>query len=130
MERTERAQAQDVAARQAVAIRLTTARHKNGISQRAVAAAMGTSQSAVSELEQGTTPDPRISTLQRWARAVGGRLVITVETDEEPIQSPEERMTAAILTLTDAITSLNETMSRQPTASGEAEAASEPACRQ
>lgn len=42
-----------------------------------VAAAMGTTQSAVSDIENGRV-DPRLSTLQRYARAVGGRLEIAL----------------------------------------------------
>jgi transcriptional regulator with XRE-family HTH domain len=45
-------------------------RGEQGISQAEVASAMGTTQSAVSDLERGAT-DPRLSTLQRYARAVG-----------------------------------------------------------
>ena len=44
-----------------------------GLSQRQVAAIMRTTQSAVSELEGGLN-DPRISTLRRYAAAVGQRL--------------------------------------------------------
>ncbi|WP_372495106.1 helix-turn-helix domain-containing protein [Micromonospora phytophila] len=43
------------------------------ISQRKVAQRMGTTQSAVSDLEKGLT-DPRLSTLQRYARALRCRL--------------------------------------------------------
>lgn len=49
-------------------------------SQTAVAKAMGTTQSAVSDLEGGAT-DPRLSTLQRYARAIGCRLYLDVITD-------------------------------------------------
>lgn len=45
-----------------------------GLSQPEVADAMGTKQSAVSRLESGLQ-DARYSTLQRYARAVGGRFV-------------------------------------------------------
>lgn len=43
------------------------------LSQAAVADLMGTTQSAVSEFESGGT-DPRLSTLQRYARAIRSRL--------------------------------------------------------
>lgn len=47
------------------------------LSQHDVARAMGTTQSAVSELEGGGN-DPRLSTLQRYARAVGARLAFQI----------------------------------------------------
>lgn len=49
--------------------------HRTGcrVSQAEVAARMGTTQSAVSDLERGAT-DPRLSTLQRFARAVDCQL--------------------------------------------------------
>lgn len=52
---------------------MVAARRGNGASQGEVASAMGTTQSAVSDLERGST-DPRISTLQRYARAISCRL--------------------------------------------------------
>lgn len=56
---------------------LIAARHQGHASQAEVAELMGTTQSAVSELEGGTT-DPRFSTLQRYARAVGCKLAVDV----------------------------------------------------
>lgn len=52
---------------------LVAARHATGLSQTVVAARMGTSQSVVARLE-GATQDVRLSTLQRYAAAVGGDL--------------------------------------------------------
>lgn len=46
---------------------------RGNLTQKAVAAAMGTTQSAVSDIENGRV-DPRISTLQRYARAVERRV--------------------------------------------------------
>lgn len=43
--------------------------------QRAIATAMGTTQSAISDIENGRV-DPRLSTLQRYARAAGRRLAV------------------------------------------------------
>jgi transcriptional regulator with XRE-family HTH domain len=54
---------------------LVVRRRELGLSQRAVAKAMGTTQSAVSELERAEA-DPRISTLQRYARAVGMQVIL------------------------------------------------------
>ena len=59
--------------------------------QTAVATAMGTTQSAISDIENGRV-DPRLSTLQRYARAVGKRLAVMLsEGNEVPvdIDNPE-----------------------------------------
>ncbi len=56
---------------------LVGARQDAGLSQRDVAARMGTTQSAVSDIER-TASDHRLSTLQRYARAVGARVQIRV----------------------------------------------------
>jgi transcriptional regulator with XRE-family HTH domain len=64
-------------------------------SQKEVARAMGTTQSAVSELEGGVA-DPRLSTLQRYARAVGAHIdliVVTVpEMDHIPLTTVTESL--------------------------------------
>jgi transcriptional regulator with XRE-family HTH domain len=52
---------------------LAERRMKLGLSQTAVAAKMGTSQSALARLEGGES-DPRISTVERYALAVGQEL--------------------------------------------------------
>lgn len=52
---------------------LADRRVAEGLSQTEVAASMGTSQSAVARLESGHG-DLRLSTLQRYAAAVGWRL--------------------------------------------------------
>jgi DNA-binding XRE family transcriptional regulator len=49
---------------------LAERRRAMGISQTLVAARMGTSQSALARLEAGGS-DPRLSTLERYARALG-----------------------------------------------------------
>jgi transcriptional regulator with XRE-family HTH domain len=74
-------------------------------SQQAVAAAMGTTQSAVSDIENGRV-DPRLSTLQRYARAVERRLEIVLcaedsnpfELDQQTAELGEERSFEGILT--------------------------------
>lgn len=53
---------------------LAERRKKLRLSQTAVAARMGTSQSALARLEGGES-DPRISTVERYALAVGQELV-------------------------------------------------------
>lgn len=52
---------------------LVTHRQRLGLSQTDVAERMHTTQSAVSKLERAGV-DPRLSTLQRYSRAVGTRL--------------------------------------------------------
>ncbi len=64
---------QDARVREALLRSLLAARHLAQLTQGTVAEAMGTTQSAVSELEGGVS-DPRLSTLQRYARAVGYRI--------------------------------------------------------
>ena len=58
---------------------LVDVRRRSGLNQTQVAEAMGTTQSAVSDLER-TAGDPRVSTLQRFARAVGVKVCLTVAT--------------------------------------------------
>jgi predicted transcriptional regulator len=52
---------------------LADRRRELGLSQTVVAARMGTSQSALARLESGDV-DPRISTVERYALAVGQKL--------------------------------------------------------
>jgi len=52
---------------------LADARRRAGLTQMAVAASMGTSEAAVSRLESGEV-DPKVSTVERYAAALGKRL--------------------------------------------------------
>ena len=56
---------------------LVTWRKQCRLSQQVVAEWMDTTQSAVSELESGRI-DPRLSTLQRYARALGKELHVMI----------------------------------------------------
>jgi transcriptional regulator with XRE-family HTH domain len=56
-----------------IVVELTNRRLNLGLSQRAVASAVGTTQSAVSEWETGLTA-PSLSSLRRWCGAVNCRL--------------------------------------------------------
>ena len=69
---------EDAEARSALLRNLIRARKWQRISQADVARFMGTTQSAVSDLEGGDT-DPQLSTLQRYARAVNARLRVGIE---------------------------------------------------
>lgn len=57
---------------------LIAARTRAGLSQGEVAQRMGTTQSAVARLESGKRP-PSMRTVQRFAQAVGGHLVLRIE---------------------------------------------------
>lgn len=57
---------------------LTRRREALGLSQRQLAAKLGTQQSAVSDLESGRNPDPQVSTVRRWADALGLRAVVKI----------------------------------------------------
>ncbi|MDA8300196.1 MAG: helix-turn-helix transcriptional regulator [Actinomycetota bacterium] len=59
--------------RRSLAAALVAKRVELGLSQTEVAARMGTSQSAVARLESGQA-DLRLSTLERYAAAIGQRL--------------------------------------------------------
>ncbi len=59
--------------RRALSDELVERRHALGLSQTQVAARMGTSQSAVARIETGTA-DVLLSTVERYATALGGRL--------------------------------------------------------
>jgi predicted transcriptional regulator len=68
--------------RRALIDELTRARRESGLSQTEIAARMGTSQSAVARLESGEL-DARLSTLERYAAAVGHTVNWHVRPSEE-----------------------------------------------
>ena len=59
-----------------VADQLLKARARAGLTQDAVAERMGTTKSAISRLEAAGKHAPSLSTLERYARAVGCRLQV------------------------------------------------------
>ena len=65
----------DAQARSSLRAALVAQRKASGFTQRDIATAMETTQSAVSDFERGSTA-PHLSTLQRYARAVGARVVV------------------------------------------------------
>jgi predicted transcriptional regulator len=69
--------AQMATARRELGEELVARRHELGLSQTQVAARMGTSQSAVARLEAGQG-DVRLSTLERYAAALGSLVVLRV----------------------------------------------------
>jgi ribosome-binding protein aMBF1 (putative translation factor) len=62
---------------------LTARRQAAGLSQTQIAARMGTSQSAVARLEAGEG-DVRISTLERYAAAIGSQIAWQLGTNTDP----------------------------------------------
>jgi ribosome-binding protein aMBF1 (putative translation factor) len=68
---------------------LTAQRRSAGLSQTEVAARMGTSQSAVARLETGDA-DVRVSTLERYAAAVGSQLAWQAETAQPGLSQHRE----------------------------------------
>ena len=61
---------------------LTAQRRAAGLSQTEIAARMGTSQSAVARLETGDA-DVRVSTLERYAAAIGSQLAWQAQTRQD-----------------------------------------------
>ena len=61
----------DAVERERMIAALVERRNKAGLSQKQVAKAMGVGQSTISQFEGST--DPRLSTMQRYARAVGAQ---------------------------------------------------------
>ncbi len=62
----------------AIARELIAARARAGMSQVEVAERMGTTQSVVVRLESGKRP-PSMRTVERFAQAVGGHVVLRIE---------------------------------------------------
>ncbi len=73
--------------RRALSDELVERRRSLGLSQTEVAARMGTSQSAVARLETGTT-DVLLSTVDRYASALGGRLEWSLRESTGPSGEP------------------------------------------
>jgi len=61
---------------------LVARRKELKLTQAAVGRAMGTTQSAVSDLERGRTKDPCIATLGKWAFALELELIIDIRVTE------------------------------------------------
>ena len=66
---------------------LTSQRRSAGLSQTEVAARMGTSQSAVARLETGDA-DVRVSTLERYAAAIGSQLAWQAQVGQAELGQP------------------------------------------
>jgi transcriptional regulator with XRE-family HTH domain len=76
------------AERRRLVAELTAQRRSAGLSQTEVAARMGTSQSAVARLETGDA-DVRVSTLERYAAAIGSHLAWQAQVGQPGLSQPE-----------------------------------------
>lgn len=70
----------DAEERSSLRVTLIEQRKASGMTQREVADVMGTTQSAISDVEGGAS-DPHLSTYQRYARAVGARVIVRCSID-------------------------------------------------
>jgi transcriptional regulator with XRE-family HTH domain len=68
---------------------MLTARSRSGLTQEAVAELMGTTKSAVSRLESAGRHAPSITTLKKYARAVGCDLQIKLVPKDNPTRRRE-----------------------------------------
>jgi transcriptional regulator with XRE-family HTH domain len=100
---------EDAEARARLLSDLVSQRKSMRMRQTDVAEAMETSQSFVSEFENGGT-DPHLSTLQRYARAVAARLPLRIDLPAECPWQPRERWAQA----TDSKRYANRTTTTQP----------------
>jgi len=66
---------------------LVAHRKRQGLTQTEVARRMGVGQPTVSEFEKEGS-DPRLSTMQRYARAVNARCVVYIEGELTPREAP------------------------------------------
>jgi ribosome-binding protein aMBF1 (putative translation factor) len=73
-----RAEYDTMADEYAIAHELIAARTRAGLSQSDVAQRMGTTQSVIARLESGKRP-PSMRTVERFAQAVGGHVVLRIE---------------------------------------------------
>lgn len=67
---------------------LVAERHRAGITQVELARRLGVTQAVVARLESGQQ-DPKISTLERYARAIGATIQVTSSDNQVKHSSPE-----------------------------------------
>ncbi|MBM4338008.1 MAG: helix-turn-helix transcriptional regulator [Deltaproteobacteria bacterium] len=77
---------EDLKEEYALAREMISARSKFGLTQEAVADLMGTTKSAVSRLESAGKHAPSLSTLKKYAQAVGCRLDIKLVPNSQPMR--------------------------------------------
>jgi hypothetical protein len=69
-------------------IALRTTRRRSKVSRKDVATAMGTTQSAVSELETNAVVDARVSTIVKYAGAIGYSVQFHFVPTEQAVEQP------------------------------------------
>lgn len=79
----------DILIHQASAQAVASARATAGISQKQLAELTGIDQSDISKIERGVA-NPSVATLERIAKALGGRLSIVIETPVSPTSEDKE----------------------------------------
>lgn len=67
---------------------LAQLRERQGLSQSVVAARMGINQPRVSQLERGDVGQLEVDTLDRYVRALGGRLRLVADFDDHDAAGP------------------------------------------
>ncbi|MFZ2241947.1 MAG: helix-turn-helix transcriptional regulator [Gordonia amarae] len=87
---------------EALVDRLVQLRKDKGLSQQDVAGAMGVTQSAVARIESGER-DPRLSTLRRYAHAVGALIEHTVSPYDHERNLGDERPAGRLATVPAAV---------------------------
>ncbi|SRR6266540_3753589 len=86
---------EDLAEEYALIREMLAARSRSGLTQEAVAELMGTTKSAVSRLEAAGKHAPSLSTLKRYAQAVGCHLEIKLVPDSRTNRSTRTRKRSA-----------------------------------
>jgi DNA-binding XRE family transcriptional regulator len=85
----------DLEAEYALVRELLSARSRAGLTQEAVAERMGTTKSAVSRLEAAGNHSPSVTTLKKYAEAVGCAVEIRLVPAPRPTRASSRRRAAA-----------------------------------
>lgn len=82
----EMSEIEQQAALRVAGLRLGEVRKRLGLSQVDVANRMGVSQARVSAIETATLRDIKVSTLAAYAEALGGRLGVSIDVDDQHLE--------------------------------------------
>lgn len=86
LEPEELAEVQRQASLRVAGMRLGDVRKRQGLSQKELAERMGISQARVSAIETATLRDIKVSTLVAYAEALGGRLGVSIDVDDQHLE--------------------------------------------
>ena len=86
LEPEELARVQREASLRVAGLRLGEVRKRLGLSQKELAGRMGISQTRVSAIETATLRDIKVSTLVAYAEALGGRLDVSIDVDDQHLE--------------------------------------------